>query len=71
MASEIIVFSDEQARALINLEQRYHVWMEAERALAAMPYDLRRKEVGGRAFLYEIRNRSGNGTSLGPWSEEQ
>lgn len=64
-------FSDEQARALINLEQRYHVWLEAERGLAALPYDLRRKDVGGRFYLYEIRDRSGNGTSLGPWSPEQ
>jgi hypothetical protein len=63
-------FSDEQARALINLEQRYHVWLEAERGLDALPYDLRRKEVGTRAYLYEIRDRSGNGTSLGPWSPE-
>lgn len=64
-------FTDEQARALINLEQRYEVWIEAERTLAAMPYDLRRKEIGGRAYLYEIRDRSGNGRSLGPWSDAQ
>jgi hypothetical protein len=63
-------FTDEQARALVNLEQRYQVWMEAEQILAALPYDLRRKEVGGRAYLYEIFDRSGNGTSLGPWSPE-
>lgn len=61
-------FTDEQARALVNLEQRYDVWMGAERALAALPYDLRRKEVGGRSYLYEIRDRSGLGRSLGPWS---
>jgi hypothetical protein len=63
-------FTDEQARALINLEQRYQAWMDAERALAAMPYDLRRKEVGDRAYLYEIHDRGGNGKSLGPWSPE-
>lgn len=63
-------FSEEQARALINLEQRYQVWMAAERALAALPYDLRRKEVAGKAYLYEIADRSGNGKSLGPWSGE-
>lgn len=63
-------FSDEQARALVNLDQRYWVWMDAERALAALPYDLRRKEVGGRTYLYEITDRSGNGRSLGPWSPE-
>jgi hypothetical protein len=63
-------FSEEQARALVNLEQRYQVWIEAERALAALPYDLRRKEVGAKAYLYEITDRSGNGRSLGPWSAE-
>lgn len=68
MAFEL--FSDEQARALVNLEQRYQVWMQAERASAALPYDLRRKAVGDRAYLYEISDRSGNGRSLGPWSPE-
>lgn len=63
-------FTEEQARALVNLEQRYQVWMEAERALHALPYDLRRKEVSGRFYLYEISDRSGNGKSLGPWSDE-
>lgn len=63
-------FSDEQARTLINLEQRYQAWMEAERQLASLPYDLRRKQIGGRDYLYEIRDRSGNGTSLGVWSPE-
>jgi hypothetical protein len=62
-------FTEEQARALVNLEQRYQVWIEAERALAKLPYDLRRKEVGGYAYLYEIKDRSGNGKSLGPWSD--
>ncbi len=63
------IFSEEQARALINLQQRYQVWMEVERAYRALPYDLRRKQVDGRAYLYEIADRSGNGRSLGSWSE--
>jgi hypothetical protein len=58
-------FSDEQLRTLINLRQRYEVWIEAERVLAALPYDLRRKTVGGKHYLYEIFDRSGNGRSLG------
>lgn len=62
-------FSDEQARALVNLRQRYEVWMEAERDLAKLPYGLARKEVAGRAYLYEIRDRKGNAKSLGPWSD--
>ena len=63
-------FTDEQARALVNLEQRYQVWMEAEQILQALPYDLRRKSIAGRGYLYEIADRSGNGKSLGPWSSE-
>lgn len=66
--STVDPFSDEQSRLLINLEQRYRVWMDAERTLRELPYDLRRKEVGGRAYLYEINDRGGNGKSLGPWS---
>ena len=62
-------FTDEQARALINLRQRYEVWRDAERAWRALPYDLRRKRVGEYEYLYEIRDRSGNGTSLGRWDE--
>ena len=63
-------FSPEQERALINLRQRYYAWMDAERELRALPYDLRRKKVGGYEYLYEIFDRSGNGTSLGAWDEE-
>lgn len=66
----IVPFSDEQARTLVNLEQAYRAWMEAEWRLAEMPYDLRRKDVSGRSYLYEIHDRSGNGRSLGPWSPE-
>lgn len=58
-------FSDEQLRTLINLRQRYDVWMEAERRLADMPYDLRRKTVDGKSYLYEIFDHRGNGRSLG------
>ena len=63
-------FTDEQARALVNLRQRYEAWRDAERAWRALPYDLRRKRVGEYEYLYEIHDRSGNGTSLGRWDEE-
>ncbi len=63
-------FSDEQLRTLINLRQRYEVWIEAERKLFAMPYDLRRKTVSGKDYLYEIFDRRGNGKSLGRWNDE-
>ena len=58
----IAPFSDEQARTLVNLEQHYSVWIDAARALDALPYNLQRKEVSGRSYLYEIRDRRGNGT---------
>ncbi len=64
-------FSDEQSRLLIGLRQRYEVWMDAERERAAMPYDLRRKHVSGRDYLYRITDRGGNGTSLGPMTPER
>jgi hypothetical protein len=70
MAEIVSPFSDEQARTIVNLRQRYDVWIEAERTLSELPYDLRRKEVGERAYLYEIADRSGNGKSLGPWTSE-
>ncbi len=64
-------FSDEQLRLLVNLRQRYEVWIDAERQLHELPYDLRKKTVNGRFYLYEINNRLGNGTSLGAWDENQ
>jgi hypothetical protein len=70
VATLVNPFSDEQVRTLVNLEQRYQVWMAAEQTLHAMPYNLARKEVKGRSYLYEIFDRKGNGRSLGPWSPE-
>jgi hypothetical protein len=67
----IVPFSDEQARTLVNLEQAYRAWMEAEWRLAEIPYDMKRKQISGRSYLYEIHDRVGNGRSLGPWSPEQ
>ncbi len=69
--SVIKPFSSEQERALINLRQRYEVWIDAERALSGLPYDLRRKKVGEYEYLYEINDRGGNGTSLGPWDDKK
>lgn len=64
-------FSAEQERALINMRQRYDAWIEAEREIYAMPYDLRRKKVGEYEYLYEIFDRSGNGKSLGAWDDDK
>jgi hypothetical protein len=63
----LIPFSDEQARCVANLAQQYDAWLEADRAFFALPYNLVRKEVKGRAYLYELFDRTGNGKSLGPF----
>lgn len=64
-------FTPEQERSLINMRQRYDAWIDAERALFALPYDLRRKKIGSYQYLYEIHDRSGNGRSLGAWDEDK
>lgn len=71
MRARLYPFSDEQMRVLVNLRQQYEVWMEAEQALARMPYNLVRKEVNGHAYLYEVKDRANNARSLGPWSDAQ
>jgi hypothetical protein len=67
--SMIQPFSAEQERALINMRQRYDAWIEAERELVAMPYDLKCKKIGDYQYLYEISDRVGNGKSLGAWDD--
>lgn len=64
-------FSDEQSRLLVNLRQRYEAWIALEREWAEIPYDLRRKTVSGRDYLYRIHDRGGNGKSLGPWNRDR
>jgi hypothetical protein len=66
----IIPFSDEQLRLLVNLEQQYEVWIDAEQSLARLPYGLKWKTVAKRGYLYEVTDRNGNGKSLGPRSDE-
>jgi hypothetical protein len=70
VAARIVPFSDEETRLLINLEQQYEVWIEAERTLFSLPYNLKWKTVSGKDYLYEIIDRSGNGKSFGPRSAE-
>jgi hypothetical protein len=70
MAAQIAPFSDEETRLLVNLEQQYEVWIEAEQVLSKLPYNLKWKTVAGRDYLYEIIDRTGNGKSLGPRSLE-
>lgn len=71
MADSVRPFTAEQARALINLRPRYEALIEAQRELAQMPYNLVRKRVGEREYLYEVIDRLNNGKSLGPMTPEQ
>lgn len=70
MPSRVRSFTDEQARALVNLRPRYEALIEAERGLAQLPYNLVRKRVGEREYLYEVLDRANNGKSLGPMSPD-
>jgi len=68
MYINVMAFSDEQSRVLINIEQHYRAWIEAEREGEALAYGMRWKSSGNRDYLYEIIDRKGNGKSLGPRS---
>jgi hypothetical protein len=65
MAFLIRPFPNDQARCVENLAQQYDAWIEVEQAQAAMPYNLARKEIKGRAYLYELFDREANGKILG------
>jgi hypothetical protein len=69
MAGAVIPFSDEQMRLLVNLEQQYEVWIDAEQTLFSLPYGMKWKRISGGEYLYELADRAGNGHSLGPRSE--
>lgn len=71
MAAALRPFSDEQLRALINLRPRYENLLEAQRDLGRMPYNLVRKTVGKREYLYEVIDRANNAKSLGPMTPER
>jgi hypothetical protein len=70
MPPAIRPFTDEQLRALINLRPRYENLIEAQRDLARLPYNLVRKTVSGRDYLYEAIDRANNAKSLGPMTPE-
>jgi hypothetical protein len=62
---------DEGRRLLVNLQQHYEEWTDAQRA--SMQYARGRltwKTVSGRDYLYRIVDSRGNGRSLGARSEE-
>ena len=61
-------YSAEQSRVLVNLAQHYEALVDALRARRALPYGMQWKASGGRRYLYELRDRTGNGSSRGPES---
>lgn len=65
-----IALTDEQLRAAINVADAYEAWLPLARAEPAYSDRLQWKTVAGRQYLYRIRDRHGNGTSLGPRSAE-
>lgn len=64
----MIPFTDEQSRALGNLAQHYDNWLSYCRRFKPLPYGMAWKRIAGNDYLYELRDRLGNGTSLGPRS---
>jgi hypothetical protein len=62
----LIALSDEQLRAAVNLADAYEAWLPLARAEPDYRDRLLWKTVAGRQYLYRIRDRHGNGTSLGP-----
>lgn len=62
--------TDEQLRVAINLADAYEAWLPLARAEPAYADRLQWKTVAGRQYLYRIRDRQGNGSSLGPRGPE-
>lgn len=62
--------SDEQLRTAINLADAYETWLPLARVEPAYSDRLQWKTISGRQYLYRIRDRQGNGTSLGPRSRD-
>jgi hypothetical protein len=68
MYQSIVPFTDEQSRLLVNLEQFYEAWIDAERTLANLPYGMIWKTTSGKDYLCRVLDRKGNATGLGPRS---
>lgn len=64
-------FSNEQSRAVVNLQQAYAGWIDAERRLLSLPYNLQIKQSNGASYLYEVLDGRGNAKSLGRLDHER
>ncbi|WVT76850.1 GSU2403 family nucleotidyltransferase fold protein (plasmid) [Sinorhizobium chiapasense] len=70
MVEIVTLYTDEQRRVLINIQQHYDVWLGVERALITLPYGMKWAERSGKQYLYELLDRTGNAKSLGARSEK-
>ena len=66
----LTALTDEQLRVAINLADAYEAWLPLAREEPAFRDRLQWKTVSGRQYLYRIRDRQGNGTSLGARSTQ-
>ncbi len=53
-----IDFSNEQLRIMLDAKQAYETWVEAERELAAIPYNFQWKSIGGNNYLYQTPRKA-------------
>lgn len=63
-------FPQELLRAAANIAQFHGAWLDAARQLHALPYGMAWKKSAGKEYLYQLKDRAGNGTSMGPRSAE-
>jgi len=67
---KIDTYTDEQRRTLINLDQYYSAFRDAEIELRRLGNPLHWKTVNGKDYLYEIIDSRGNAKGRGPRSPE-
>jgi hypothetical protein len=67
---KIDTYTDEQRRTLLNLDQYYSAFKDAERTLRHLGNPLHWKTVNGKDYLYEIIDSRGNAKSRGPRSPD-
>lgn len=61
-------FDDERLRIAVNLADAYESLRAAERDRRRYPGRMAWKTINGQEYLYHLRDRAGNGRSLGPRS---
>lgn len=57
--------TNQQRLHLVNSEQLYENWLDAHRRVEQYRYGMHWKKAGGHEYLFRVRDRKGNGKSLG------